>query len=419
MRFNGQVYGWSDWAEAKVIMPKLIRSVSITSRLHYAKLTIPRFFTHISGTITFNTSHCARFWIVDTVTGETTYERDWTAILSGDGLIRGTYGTTVTASYFYVPQVGDVSDRVYRYHWQFRETVNGEYAYSPVYSREVTASIEDKLTSEVLYDRTGSRSFVVPDNVTEVRVLVVGAGSGGMYGQEPAQPTGASGTTGGAGDTGGFGGGVASAMINVIPGQVIPVTVGSVSSHVNYGEARNVGGDSSFGDFIVATGGQATARGTATLNLGYGDTEICNLTTLPSASCKTCTDFCGMSLNQWVYDPEFDSGGSSRKPDGTEIAGSAGSKASAGYGVGGNGAAGQSGDTTGNYSQVGTEGGYGGFGGGKGDNGGRAGVGGNGAAGGKGGTGEGTIDGSIITGGQGGSGGYGSPGGPGVVVIYI
>lgn len=77
-------------------------------------------------------------------------------------------------------------------------------------------------------------TFVVPANVSKIRVRVVGAGGGRG--------------TGGVGGGGG-GGGYAHGEFNVAPGQSFAVTVGVGGSQID-------GGSSSFGALISATGGK-------------------------------------------------------------------------------------------------------------------------------------------------------------------
>lgn len=89
---------------------------------------------------------------------------------------------------------------------------------------------------------TASGSFTVPAGVYRLHVRLVGGGGAGG---------GATGTSFG---SGGGAGGYAEGWANVIPGQVIPVTVGSAGIGV-LGENGGGGGTSSFGTFGSATGG--------------------------------------------------------------------------------------------------------------------------------------------------------------------
>jgi len=105
------------------------------------------------------------------------------------------------------------------------------------------------------YTSPGTYSgLVVPANVFQVLVAVFGGGGSGAI-----QPNTAYGFLA----TGGGGGGFASGIINVIPGQILPtITVGAggtaatmtVATTIGYANG-NAGGTSSFGSFLTATGG--------------------------------------------------------------------------------------------------------------------------------------------------------------------
>jgi hypothetical protein len=90
-----------------------------------------------------------------------------------------------------------------------------------------------------------SSTFLVPVGVTQVEVEIWGAGSG-SYASVAGQPSG-----------GGSGGGYAKKLvINLIPGQIVPVTVGAGGAGgTTGGIAAGSGGTSSFGQFFSATGG--------------------------------------------------------------------------------------------------------------------------------------------------------------------
>ena len=87
-----------------------------------------------------------------------------------------------------------------------------------------------------------SGSFVVPNDVTAVRVRLVGGGGGG------------GGSSAGLGGGGGGAGGYAEGVFTVVAGSSIVVTVGGAGVGVSAGAAGN-GGTSSFGSLISATGG--------------------------------------------------------------------------------------------------------------------------------------------------------------------
>lgn len=103
---------------------------------------------------------------------------------------------------------------------------------------------------------------VVPANVYQMRVEVVSGGGGGArYAAHIA--------------TGGGGGGYGSAIIDVIPGQLLPtITIGAGgAAQLTDITAGNAGGTSSFGTFISVTGGAGgtiQAAGAATLAGGAG-----------------------------------------------------------------------------------------------------------------------------------------------------
>ena len=86
--------------------------------------------------------------------------------------------------------------------------------------------------------------FTVPDHVTKVKVTVVGGGGGAGFTLINTYSGG-----------GGSGGGTAVGILEVIPGDQIPVTVGEGGTpgytHINGG----TGGTSSFGSHVSATGG--------------------------------------------------------------------------------------------------------------------------------------------------------------------
>jgi len=92
---------------------------------------------------------------------------------------------------------------------------------------------------------TSSGVFAVPMGVTQVEVEVWGAGSG-SFASVPGLASG-----------GGSGGGYARKLITgLIPGQVVPATVGAGGiAGTTSGVAPTVGGASSFGQFVSASGG--------------------------------------------------------------------------------------------------------------------------------------------------------------------
>jgi hypothetical protein len=92
---------------------------------------------------------------------------------------------------------------------------------------------------------SSSGSFSVPMGVTQVEVEVWGAGSG-SYASVPGLPSG-----------GGAGGGYGRKLVTgLIPGQIVPITVGAGGTAGSTGGvAAGSGGTSSFGQFVNATGG--------------------------------------------------------------------------------------------------------------------------------------------------------------------
>lgn len=92
--------------------------------------------------------------------------------------------------------------------------------------------------SIVLFDcNPGTRSWVVPDGVSSVRVFVVGGG--------------------GSSTTGASGGGYSEKVISVVPGQSYAYTVGIGAPS----SAAPIGGTSSFAGVISATGGRSGPGG--------------------------------------------------------------------------------------------------------------------------------------------------------------
>jgi hypothetical protein len=99
---------------------------------------------------------------------------------------------------------------------------------------------------------TSSGNFSVPGGVFQVEVEVWGAGSG-SYASLPGLASG-----------GGSGGGYARMLVaGLIPGQIVPVTVGAGGGGgTTAGVAATPGGTSSFGPFVSATGGSLNAQAT-------------------------------------------------------------------------------------------------------------------------------------------------------------
>ena len=101
-------------------------------------------------------------------------------------------------------------------------------------------------------------AFVVPQNVSRLKVRVVGGGAaGGTHSNLPS---------------GGGGGGATARgwLYGVTPGTVIPVTVGSGGLPANSPGNGGNGGTSSFGSYMSATGGLGGFGGTANLVMAGG-----------------------------------------------------------------------------------------------------------------------------------------------------
>jgi hypothetical protein len=96
---------------------------------------------------------------------------------------------------------------------------------------------------------TASGSFTVPAGVTQVEVELWGGGAG-SYASYGSIPSG-----------GGAGGGYARKRISgLLPGQVIPVTIGiGGNGGATSGSPATAGGTSSFGTYVSATGGSLNA----------------------------------------------------------------------------------------------------------------------------------------------------------------
>ena len=389
--FKGQALGWSAWGEVSVTIsgvkaPRLISPGAGSEISHYY--------------VTFGTS---AFTLGSSIATDTHVASQY-RIISQDGqtVLYDSGECADLVLHVIIPQLKVELGGTYLFDARHKGKKLGWSDWSAPVSVRI-ARLE-QFTNEVAFTDAGAANFVVPDDITQLRVLVVGGGSGG--GGYATQ-------TGG---VGGKGGGIASALINVTPGSVIPLSVGRVgmtgagtTSTTTQQSNGAAGGDSTFGDWITAKGGTNTAHGSCATSLGKSDELICSLSQTLCASYRSYNSFRDMSLNQSSYDTSFGTGhtggkGSDGSRDGST--GSAGTNGgtgsiSGGYGVGGNGGAG----------------GNGGNGGGKGGSGGNGGAGGNGNSGtaicGNGGTGGngGSGGASLAFGGSGGNGGNGGSGG--------
>ena len=251
---------------------------------------------------------------------------------------------------------------------------------------------EDSFVNKQEYTSPGSYTWTVPAGVTKARVLVVGAGGSGTEGSIPI------------GGVGGKGGGIASAIVNVTPDDVINIVVGAVPSVF-----ATQGGQSSFSDIIVCSGGTTTARGSGFIRKSAIDTEICNLSAPPTGQISWSLRY--MSLNLWGYRYNFNEDDSTPPVILDSLPGATGAGvASVPGGGGGFPLDDDTGGVGGNGADAPRNGSTPGYVGGKGGNGG-AGVvtGGNGGNGGNGGIGE-SLSGDRSRGGNGGVGGDGGDG---------
>ncbi|MFA7309663.1 MAG: glycine-rich domain-containing protein, partial [Candidatus Paceibacterota bacterium] len=100
-------------------------------------------------------------------------------------------------------------------------------------------------TNSALYGAAGKYTFTVPNGVTQIRVVAIGAGGGGGAG------SGGWGSGGG----GGCGGGLDAGTINVTPGQKIPLTVGYGGSGGNGSQQCSISGFPWCGSFYPSSNG--------------------------------------------------------------------------------------------------------------------------------------------------------------------
>lgn len=107
------------------------------------------------------------------------------------------------------------------------------------------------------YTSPGSYMFTVPDNITSIVACCWGGGGGGCGTATPNY-----------GYYCGGGGGFAVGLIPVNPGQQIPVTVGNRGLGTPSADASNIGGTSSVGTYVSATGGGRNVGGS------YGGTNV-------------------------------------------------------------------------------------------------------------------------------------------------
>jgi hypothetical protein len=111
----------------------------------------------------------------------------------------------------------------------------------------------------VTFSAAGTTNWTVPAGVYRVRVELWGGGGSGGASFDSS-------TTGYAAGGGG-GGGYSQAILTVKPGDVIPVTVGAGAPTAPNASPGTAGGDTRFGNLLVARGGRGGGRG-PTANAG-------------------------------------------------------------------------------------------------------------------------------------------------------
>lgn len=127
------------------------------------------------------------------------------------------------------------------------------------------------------FTTAGTGDFIVPANIKQITVHVIGAGGGG----------GASGSA-----VGGGGGGYATSLLTVTPGQVIPYTVGAKGIKGINAPTQNAtnGGSSIFNTTIIANGGNngdtGSGTGGAYSGADFGINGMPTLSTYGSATDK-------------------------------------------------------------------------------------------------------------------------------------
>lgn len=131
-------------------------------------------------------------------------------------------------------------------------------------SSNVSAVLEKGSSGMQIFSTSGT--FVVPNNISSVKVTMYGAGGGG--GGAANYPNQGTFTTGGGGGAGGY----FEAIVPVIPGASVTVTVGTGgtagsngAAHVPNQTAGSPGGSTSFDTIVLGGGG-----GGATGNWGAG-----------------------------------------------------------------------------------------------------------------------------------------------------
>lgn len=420
---KGKNLGWSKWANVCVramgVITPIMRSPINDAEIdrNYITLTCSNFATE-SGSAD---KHIASQWRIRSLSSQITYyDSGESNDLVRHVLINPPEGMSIGGTYMF-----DMRQKGEKLGWSdWSEPVS------------VRLAQFEEFATEMAFTTPGASSFTVPDDVTKVRVLCVGGGGGGTNGLVAGTVKTTVSKGGQAkGGSAGLGGAIVSAILTVVPGEVIPINVGGISSNGSFGTSKGVlkGGDSNFGERIIAGGGANETRGTSMLALGENDELICDLVQTPCSEYKSCNSFRDMSRNVWGYDVSY-SGGSNGTAGtkGYDVyeskGGAAGNPGNPGigsisnYGCGGDGGQGGNGGYGGygarNAASIaranGGNGGSAGNGGNGGNGGGRGGSGGNGGLGGNGGNAYNTTtSGEYGTGGIGGRGGNGGTGGSG------
>lgn len=338
----------------------------------------------------------------------------------------------------------------------------GEKIQGIISSMDITMSNTLKARAEIIADYspgnagnfysnvisiTESGAWVVPEEVSKIRVAVIGAGNGGeaglagsdgqkgsTYGSIPAMKVyrGDAGD-GGAGGNGGKSGKVTIASLSVTPGQTIYATIGKGGSGAKFGEEPGIGEESTFGDITSANGSVPGSAGFVSMFDGRtyatpGKKGVAGGrgqeagTSSSGAGAQPTVEYNGKT---WVAGFHGESnGGTITNPSYSVILGVGGAGGGAAYGV--NGSQGNDAifedDVNGPGYAIGGSGGNGATPE-KAENAVIRGAGGNGGHGGGGGGGGGSYAGissagAAGSGGKAGNGGAGGDGAPGCVLIY-
>lgn len=151
----------------------------------------------------------------------------------------------------------------------------------------------DEMASGVLglrgisvFTTTGTSNWTAPAGVTTVKVTVIGGGGSGGGNSANA-------------NNGGGSAGLAIGVVSVTPGTSYTVTVGAASTINTAGGTLPVGGTSSFGTLISATGGQGGSGGTASNIPGTGGTASGGSLNLSGSTGSSAGASIGLGLPVW------------------------------------------------------------------------------------------------------------------------